>query len=272
MTVEASDEELQAGRGYEALFVPALFAPWPRHVIDGTNIQEGAHVLDIACGSGVLARAAFERTGKSGRVVGLDPAPGMIAAAKEVEPNIEWVLGSAEDLPFDDETFENVVSQFGMMFFQDRLKAASEMHRVTKPGGKLAVAVWHSVDQNPAYSDIASVLEQHVSPEAANAVKIPFCLGDPVQVAQLLSQAGFDDVVFETKREQAEFPSTRTMVEVELRGWLPLFGIQLTEEKIADVLAKSDATLSKYATPSGVAEFPTSAYILTAHKPKLRVI
>lgn len=268
MAAEATQEELQAGRGYESLFVPALFAPWPRHVIDGSSVQEGAHVLDVACGTGVLARSALERSGKSGRVVGLDPAPGMIAAAKEVAPNIEWVLGTAEDLPFEDGTFDNVVSQFGMMFFQDRAKAASEMHRVIKPGGKLAVAVWHSADQNPAYKDIASVLERHVSPEAADTVRIPFCLGDPAQVAQLLSQAGFDEVVFETRCEQAEFPSTRTMVEVELRGWLPLFGIHLSEEKIADVLAKSDATLSKYATPSGVAVFPTSAYVMAAQKPE----
>jgi len=127
MAAEATQEELQAGRGYETLFVPALFAPWTRHVLEGAAVQEGAHVLDIACGSGVLARAALERSGNSGRVVGLDPAPGMIAAANEVEPNIEWVLGSAEDLPFDDATFENVISQFGMMFFQNRLKATTEM-------------------------------------------------------------------------------------------------------------------------------------------------
>ena len=268
MTSEATPEELQAGRGYETLFVPALFAPWTGHVLEGAAVQESAHVLDVACGSGVLARAALKLSGKSGRVVGLDPAPGMIAAAKEVEPNIEWVLGSAEDLPFNDETFDNVISQFGMMFFQDRLKAASEMYRVTKPGGKVAVAVWHAVEQNPAYHDIASVLEQHVSSEAANTVRIPFCLGDPALVAQLFLQAGFGDVAFQSEREQAEFASTRTMVEVELRGWLPLFDIHLSEEKISEVLKKSDTTLSKYATQTGVAVFSTSAYIMTATKPK----
>ncbi|MEM8651897.1 MAG: class I SAM-dependent methyltransferase [Pseudomonadota bacterium] len=268
MVSSATDEELKAGRGYETLFVPALFAPWARHVVEACEVGEGSHVLDVACGTGVLTRAAFERTGSSGRVVGLDAAPGMIAAAIEVEANIEWVLGSAEALPFEDGSFGCVISQFGMMFFADRAKAANEMLRVCKPGGRLALAVWHSIDQNPAYKDVVSILEEHVSPEAANAVSIPFCLGDPNALVDLFAQAGFDDVTFETKQEKAQFPSTRTMVEVELRGWLPLFDIHLSEEKISDVMAKSDEKLSKYASSSGAAEFATSAYILTACKPE----
>jgi len=128
--------------------------------------------------------------------------------------------------------------------------------------------VWHSIDRNPAYRDIVSVLEDHVSPEAANAVKIPFSLGDPEDVVRHLRHAGFDDVQFETKSEQATFPSTRTMIEVELRGWLPLFDIHLRDDEIVDVLGKSDAILSKYATPSGEAVFQTSAYIVTAQKPE----
>lgn len=267
MAAEATQEELQAGRGYEALFVPALFAPWTGHLVNGAGVKDGSQVLDIACGSGVLARAALEHTGKAGRVVGLDAAPGMIAAAREVEPAIEWVLGSAEELPFADGEFDCVVSQFGMMFFQDRLKASQEMHRVTKTGGRLAIAAWHSIDRNPAYTDIVAVLDEHVSPEAANAVKVPFCLGRPDKVSELLKQAGFKDISFETRSEQASFPSSRTMVEVELRGWLPLFDIHLTEDTIADVLMKSDAKLSKYATATGEAVFPTSAYVMTASKP-----
>lgn len=267
MATEATQEELQAGRGYEALFVPALFAPWTGHLVNGAGVKAGSHVLDIACGSGVLARAALEHVGKSGRVVGLDAAPGMIAAAREVEPGIEWALGRAEDLPFAEGTFDCVVSQFGMMFFQDRLKASQEMHRVTKTGGRVAIAMWHDIDRNPAYKDIVDVLDEHVSPDAADTVRIPFCLGQPDVVAELLSQAGFENISFETKSEQASFPSSRTMVEVELRGWLPLFDIHLPEDKIADVLMKSDTKLSKYATPTGEAVFPTCAYIMTATKP-----
>ncbi|MEO1160372.1 MAG: methyltransferase domain-containing protein, partial [Pseudomonadota bacterium] len=101
MEISATQEELEAGRGYEALFVPALFAPWTGHVLDGAGVQDGDHVLDVGCGSGVLARDALARSGQSGRVVGIDPAPGMIAAAREAEPGVEWILANAEALPFD---------------------------------------------------------------------------------------------------------------------------------------------------------------------------
>ncbi len=262
----ATREELEAGRGYEALFVPALFEPWTKHLVNGAGIVEGCDVLDVACGSGVLARHAFEEAGKSGRVVGVDPAPGMIAAANEVQPGIEWMLGRAEELPFEDGTFDCVVSQFGMMFFQDRDKAATEMHRVLKPGGRVAVAVWNSIEHNPAYRDIIAVLDEQVGTEAGDALRLPYTLGDAGQVTMSLSAGGFEDVACETRTEQAGFPGSRTMVEAELRGWLPLFGINLSEEKIADVLQKSDGKLSKYATPSGEAVFPTSAHIITARR------
>ncbi len=266
MAVEATQEQLEAGRGYETLFVPALFAPWTKHLVNGVSVDDGDHVLDIACGSGALARDALARAGQKGRVVGLDPAPGMIAAAREVESKIEWVLGTAEELPFDNDSFECVVSQFGVMFFQDRQKAANEMFRVIKPGGRLAIAAWHSIDQNPAYGDIVSVLDEHVSSAAGDAVRLPFCLGNPDQVAELLSLSGFEDIDFETKTERANFPSTRTIVEVELRGWLPLFDIHLSEEKVSEVLIEAEPKLRKYATPNGTAVFPTTAYIMTARK------
>lgn len=267
MNTTATQEELEAGRGYEALFVPAIFSPWTQHLVEGAGVAEGSHTLDVACGSGVLARHVLSKTGGLGRVVGVDPAPGMIAAARELEPNIEWVLGGAEELELDDSSFDSVISQFGMMFFKDRHAAASEMFRVMKPGGRLAVAVWNSIEHNPAYGDIIAVLDERVSIAAGDALRLPYSLGDPEVVTGVFDHAGFKDLSVETKTEQATFPSSRTMVEAELRGWLPLFDIHLSEEKIADVLIKSDGKLSKYATQTGEAVFPTSAHIVTARKP-----
>lgn len=266
MNQNVAEELVEAGRGYENLFVPALFAAWTKHLVDGAGIQEGAHVLDVACGTGVLARSALARTGTSGRIVGADPAPGFLAVAQETEPAIDWVLCGAEALDVDDEAFDGVISQFGMMFFNDRAKSAGEMFRVLKPGGSLAIAVWRSVEHNPAYADIISVLEEHVGTSAADALRLPYSLGDSDEVIAALEAGGFTDITVEVKTEAAKFPSSRQMVEAELRGWLPLFDIILSEDKINEVLIESDRTLGKYSGPSGEAVFPTSAHVFTARK------
>jgi SAM-dependent methyltransferase len=266
MDQDVPEDLVEAGRGYESLFVPALFEAWTKHLVKGAEIQEGSHVLDVACGTGVLARSALARVGANGRVVGADPAPGMLAAAKEIEPAIDWLLCSAEALDVDDEMFDSVVSQFGMMFFEDRQKSAEEMFRALKPGGSLAIAVWRSVDHNPAYADIISVLEEHVGTAAADALRLPYSLGNSDEVTAVLEGSGFAEISVEAKTETAKFPSSRQMVEAELRGWLPLFDILLTEKKINEVLIESDKTLGKYAGPSGEAVFPTSAHVFTARK------
>src|SRR6185295_499516 len=98
-----SREQIDAARAYEALFVPALFRPWAAVVADAAGLKPGQRVLDVACGTGVLAREAAARVGSSGRVLGLDPSPGMIAVAAEHAPHIEWRCGSAESLPFPED-------------------------------------------------------------------------------------------------------------------------------------------------------------------------
>ena len=266
MSQEIAEELVDAGRGYEQLFVPALFSVWTKHLVRGANVQMGSHVLDIACGTGVLARHALAEAGPGGRVVGVDPAPGMLAAANEIEPGIEWLLCAAESLDVADQSFDCVVSQFGMMFFADRQQSTNEMFRILKPGGSLAIATWRAVEHNPAYADVIAVLEEEVSTAAADALRLPFNLGDASEVTSLLEHSGFADIHVEALGETATFPSTRQMVEAELRGWLPLFDIVLTEEQIATILVESDRTLGKYAGPSGEAVFPTSAHLITAHK------
>ena len=266
MDQKVSEDLIDAGRGYETLFVPALFESWTKHLVEGAGVAEGSHVLDVACGTGVLARTALATAGENGRVVGADPAPGMLAAAKEIEPAIDWVLCSAEALDVDDAAFDCVISQFGMMFFKDREKSAEEMFRALRPGGSLAIAVWRSVEHNPAYADIISVLEEHVGTAAADALRLPYSLGNSDDVTSALESGGFGQITVETRTETAKFPSSRQMVEAELRGWLPLFDIFLDEDKINEVLMESDKTLGKYAGPAGEAVFPTSAHIFTARK------
>jgi SAM-dependent methyltransferase len=261
------ETQIEAANAYEALFVPALFAQWAPKVADAARIEPGQRVLDVACGTGILAREAISRAGSGGRVAGIDPSPGMIAVAKRIAPAVEWREGVAELLPFADRSFDAVVSQFGLMFFTDRRKALREMMRVLAPGGRLAVAVWDSLDRIAAYASVVALLEQTAGRPAADALRAPFVLGDVKDLAALLSEAGVGSAEITTHRGAAQFPSIRTMVEADLRGWLPMVGVTLTEDQIGGILQEAERALVSYKTADGRVSFRLSAHLVAAQKP-----
>ncbi|HEX6733095.1 MAG TPA: methyltransferase domain-containing protein [Pyrinomonadaceae bacterium] len=258
--------QIDAASAYEALFVPALFRQWAPKVANAARIQAGQRVLDVACGTGILAREISTQVGTSGRVAGIDPIPGMLAVAKQLAPNIEWRQGTAESLPFPDQSFDAVVSQFGLMFFPDRSQAIHEMLRVLIPGGRLAVAVWDSLDNIPAYAAVDKLLERTAGDQAADALKAPFVLGDRNELSKLFSEAGANAVEVTTHEGTAHFPSIRIMVEADLRGWLPVVGVNLTEDQISNILNEAEHTLSAYAAADGQVSFSMSAHMVTASK------
>lgn len=259
--------QVDAAHAYEALFGPALFGQWAPKVAVAAQIQPGQRVLDVACGTGILARESASRSGSAGRVVGLDPSPGMLAVAKQLAPAIEWREGVAESLPFPDQSFDAVVSQFGLMFFTDRRQALREMLRVLAPGGRLAVAVWDSLDSMPAYAAEVALLERTAGRPGADALRAPFVLGDRKDLAALFSEAGVASAEIATHHGTAQFPSIRTMVEADLRGWLPVMGVFLTEDQIGSILQEALQALGACAAADGRAVFHLSAHIVTARKP-----
>ena len=127
-----------AAEVYEAFFLPALFDQWPATVLESAFVGEGDRVLDVGCGTGVLARSALQVVGEQGTVIGLDPNEGMLNVARR-SVDITWREGVAEHLPFDDGSIDRVVSQFAMMFFEDPDMAIREMRRVLRPGGTAAI-------------------------------------------------------------------------------------------------------------------------------------
>jgi SAM-dependent methyltransferase len=267
MNDPALQAQIDAAKAYEALMVPALFGQWAPAVADAAHIQPGERVLDVACGTGVLAREVLSRTGAADLVSGLDPSPGMMEVARQLAPGVDWREGIAESLPFPDASFDVVVSQFGLMFFSDRSRALREALRVLGPGGRVAIAVWDSLENIPAYADEVALLEGLAGAPAADALRAPFLLGDRRELETLFAGAGVDAVEVATRRGTARFPSVRVMVEADLRGWLPLMGVVLTEEQIAEVLEAAEEALSQYVTPDGAASFGTSAHVVTGTKP-----
>jgi SAM-dependent methyltransferase len=266
MSAPIIDDEIAAATAYEALHVPALFQQWAGRLLDTIEIRSGDRVLDVACGTGVLARAAATRVGPTGMVVGIDPSPGMLAVARRLAPALEWRQGAAESLPFADQSFDAVVSQFGLMFFADRRQALREMARVLAPGGQMAVAVWDALENSPAYPIEVALLERIAGPRAADALRAPFVLGDRRELAALFASAGIPSAVIATRVGTARFPSVRTMVEADLRGWLPVMGVVLEEAQIARILAAAERALRRYVTADGQMVFDAPAHIVTGSK------
>lgn len=263
MTESNSEAEVEAAEAYESLFIPALFGEWAPRVADAAGLGDGERVLDVACGTGILAREAAKRVGKDGMVAGVDPSPGMLAVARRLAPTVDWRQGTAESLPFQDGSFDAVVSQFGLMLFEDRQRAVRETLRVLPSGGRFAVCVWNDLEHNAAYADEVDLLERTAGEAAAEGLRAPFALGDRDALRSLFDDAGAHGVKVETHSGTARFPSARVMVEADLRGWLPAVGVVLPEDVIREILDEADDVLTPYVTPEGSVSFSTSAHIVT---------
>lgn len=260
--------QTDAAEAYEEFFVPAIFRPWVDQVADAAQLGEGQRVLDIACGTGILAREAAARVGPRGSVAGLDADRGMLTVAARLAPEVEWKQGTAESLPYAAGSFDAVLSQFGLMFFSDRLQALREMIRVLTPGGRLAVAVWDDLDHIPEYAAEVALVGRLAGDRAADALRMPFTLGKPKVLEGLFARAGAASVVVRTVPGVARFPSIRWMVEADLRGWLPLVGVTLPEELIQRILDESEEAVRPLVrAEKGAIEFAMPAHIATGMKP-----
>jgi len=264
---ELSRKQLEAtAAAYEARLVPALFQPWVEPMAKAAQLCAGQHVLDVACGTGALTRSLPELVGRTGSVVGLDTNPGMLAVAERIAPNVDWRQGNVDGLPFENESFDAVLCQFGLMLFPEPIAALREMERVLAPGGQIAVAVFGGLERNTAYAAMANAYERRVGQEVANTLRFPFSLGDRSKLLSLFGAAGLDGAVSMEREARAQFPSVRDMVLSDVEGWFPLAGLELDEDSIEAVVRDATADLAPFTTGSGAVTFPVFVHIATVPK------
>lgn len=250
--------EATAAEVYESFFLPALFDQWVEPLLDAAEVSNGERLLDVGCGTGVVARNAISRVGSEGRVAGLDPNEGMLAVARKTS-GVEWTIGAAEDIPFDHSSFDVVVSQFAMMFFVDRGRAVSEMARVLRPGGRVAIATWASLDDTPGYASMVALLDRLFGTDAGDALRAPYNMGDPRVLKDLLA-ADFENVQVEMIEGIARFDSIEAWVHTDIRGWTLS---DMSEDNYQRLLTAGEQELARYAGPNGTVSFPAPALIAT---------
>lgn len=180
---------------YQRYFVPAIGGPVAEDLIEAAGLQAGERVLDVACGTGVVARLAADRVGPSGTVAGLDVNPGMLAVARVSTPSgisINWYEASAEAMPLPDGSFDVVLCQMGLQFMSDKPAALREMRRVLDRAGRLYVNV--PGPKPSLFGIMTEALARHIGPQAAAFLDVVFSLHDADDMTKLLRAAGFREV------------------------------------------------------------------------------
>ena len=180
---------------YERVLVPTQFQPWAADLVELADLRHGERVLDVACGTGVVARLAAQHVGTTGEVTGLDLNASMLIVARSLPAPpgapLTWVEGSAQAMPLPDAAFDVVLCQQGFQFFPDPRAALHEMKRVLVPGGRVLLSLWEG--PTPYTVAMSAAVERHAGLEAATTLRRSRYCPDPESVRHLMEDAGFRD-------------------------------------------------------------------------------
>jgi ubiquinone/menaquinone biosynthesis C-methylase UbiE len=213
---------------YERWLVRPLFLPWAELTLDEFNLSRGDRLLDIACGTGIVARVAKERLGDTGRVVGIDVSSDMLAVARAVAPDIDWREGNASSLPLNEgEKFDVVVCQQGLQFFPEKAQAIAQMRWAMAEHGRLAVAMWRSDDEIPFFRELRKVAERHLGAITDQR----YAFGDATLLERLLRDAGFHDVDVKTVAREIRFDEGEHFIRLNTMAFV---GMSTTGKSLSD--------------------------------------
>jgi ubiquinone/menaquinone biosynthesis C-methylase UbiE len=259
-----------AAEMYERNMVPAIFGPFADDLLTFGDLQKGERVLDVACGTGIVARLAWPKVAPTGRVVGLDANGGMLEVAKLVSQqrgfDIDWAEANVSEMPLESGEFDVVFCQHGLQYFPDRPAALNEMRRVLDRRGRLVLNTLRHIRFNAGHSVFADVLQRRVSNEAAATRRAPFQLSDRNEIRTLVAGAGFQDVIVSLTTRIARFASAGAMVRIMIAG-TPLGAAMNNDnpEILRSIIDEVAAGLAEYEDDHGLA-IPMQGWVVTARR------
>lgn len=257
-----------AAEQYEKVLVPSILGPAAEALVEWVSWHPGQTVVDIGCGTGVAARSAARKVGRSGRVIGVDVNPGMIGVARSLPavdgPFIEWHEGSAYQLPLDDGTCDVALCAQTLQFLADRSAAVAESLRVLVSGGRLAVSVWSPLAGSPYFHALVDAVTTHLGADTVAGLRAAFNLSDPDEIRSLLANAGFKDVEVSAHRIEMDLPDPREFVPAHVSA-IPMsagFAAAPPDARAAVVRDVARA-MGLYVKDAGVC-VPFTMYVATA--------
>lgn len=247
---------------YDRQLVPWLFEHWAEPFVDLAAPHGSSRLLDLACGSGLITRHLVSRLDRLGRIEAVDIDPAMLAYASSTidDERVRWHVADAASLPLDDGSLDGAVCHQGLQFFPGQLDVLGEIFRTLRPGGRLTVAVWGRLEDNPWPAALAAATRTVLGDDAAAGVATVCALGDPTGLAGLLRDAGFEPDVVETRTATATHPDVHAAVAGQLAA-LPSGSItdRLDDEQRTELAATMSTLLAPHTGANGRLTLPSTS-------------
>ena len=251
---------------YERYLGPFLFEPYAIDLVSRLQDKKYNDILEIACGTGRVTKHLASSV-KYDTLTATDLNPDMIDVAKEKVPDkkIKWLAADAMELPFENNSFDLVVIQFGVMFFPDKLKGLSEARRVLKPGGKLIFSTWDKTENVPGIYEGRNVIESYFEGDPPKFYSIPFSMHDEKELRDLPTDAGFKKVKVELVTKEGHSSSTADLSIGIVEG-NPIY--LAIKEKDPSLVSRISAHVTKTLTEKYGASItvPLKAWVVEASK------
>lgn len=245
-----------AAERYQHILTPAILGPFARALVDVATLQANESIVDVGCGTGAAARYSAEVVGGSGQVVGIDVNAGMLDVARSL-PTVQgapitWREASATQLPLDDESVDVALCAQTLQFLVEKQASVSEMQRVVKSGGRVAVSLWCPIEDNPYFDVLVSTIARQIGAETAAGLKSAFAFSDADEIRRLFEAAGFGSIEITVTQLDLPLPNLPEFVPRHISATPMAAGFAQASGTVQQTVIEEVAgKLRHYETPGG---------------------
>ena len=255
---------------FEKYIVPAFGGVWAQDIVKRAALRKGDRILDVGCGTGIVARYAYKALGDSVHITGVDVNDVALEKVREISARhaapIEWKQADVTTLPFSDDTFDALLCQQGLQYFPDRFLALKEIKRVLVDEGRIVFSVWRPIEFSPLYLTLHKALETYINREAASILLSAYTLSDPMQLKALFEGAGFKNVKIRIVIRQMRYSPLEEFLFGSLSASPFANDILALEGTVRDEMFQEIRnSISNYIDDDGLAA-PMECYVVSATK------